>query len=413
MRRVARLMMTVLGGGLSYTQKVKNLFGASLIGYWPLWETSGAVAEDVSGNGHHGQYAGVTLGGETNPLTGKPAPVWDGDNGRYIYLNESGVTPSLSEGAVVLLVKPAADVMAETAVRQLFYLAHSGSGDALQLGKLSTAQTWFLGRFIGSYNPFSSYGYFNSAAWHLVIATWSVAQSVARVYINGNLAAVGEVSISSANTPNMILVGAGGAAAESWKGSISDVAQINRFITPTEALNVFQASHSGYTQTVGIIGDSIPIATTGWPTYAFGNYASGRTKILNHAVASQGILDNMDAQVAAAASDNADLLILALGTNDDNAGNMAALQAKVESSIDALRASNPRATLYYLNVLPRFDGADKANIRTAIAAACAAKSVTCWDPVTTPWIVQADTSDNLHPTAAGAQKIATQVLARL
>jgi len=32
------------------------------IAYWPLWEASGSVAYDISGNGRHGTYSNVTLG---------------------------------------------------------------------------------------------------------------------------------------------------------------------------------------------------------------------------------------------------------------------------------------------------------------------------------------------------------------
>jgi len=55
----------------------------------------------------------------------------------------------------------------------------------------------------------------------------------------------------------------------------------------------------------------------------------------------------------------------------------------------------------------------KGNIRTAVAAACTAQGITCWDTFNTPWIVAADTSDGTHPTAAGYAKVATEVLARI
>ena len=56
---------------------------------------------------------------------------------------------------------------------------------------------------------------------------------------------------------------------------------------------------------------------------------------------------------------------------------------------------------------------DKSNIRTAIAAACTAQGITCWDTYTTPWITAADTTDGTHPNAAGELKISTEVLSRL
>ena len=98
---------------------------------------------------------------------------------------------------------------------------------------------------------------------------------------------------------------------------------------------------------------------------------------------------------------------------------MATLHATAESGIAALKLSNPNATIYWMNVLPRWTDSTgvtevaKGNIRTAIAAACTAQGVTCWDTYTVPWIEASDTSDGLHPTAAGNALINTQVQALL
>jgi len=45
-----------------YYKKVLHVERASLISYLPLWEASGAVAYDLSGNGRNGASVGVTLG---------------------------------------------------------------------------------------------------------------------------------------------------------------------------------------------------------------------------------------------------------------------------------------------------------------------------------------------------------------
>jgi hypothetical protein len=84
-----------------------------------------------------------------------------------------------------------------------------------------------------------------------------------------------------------------------------------------------------------------------------------------------------------------------------------------------LKAAHPSAEIYVWNVLPRWtavDGeteVDKSHIRAAIAAACTAQEVTCWDTYTEPWITAADTSDGLHPNAAGGVKIADAIIAQL
>jgi lysophospholipase L1-like esterase len=141
--------------------------------------------------------------------------------------------------------------------------------------------------------------------------------------------------------------------------------------------------------------------------------------MINHAAGGATILSHMAGQVSACSADGADVIILALGTNDNNAGDMAALRAAVEAGIDSLKSSNPGAKVCYMNVLPKWTdntgvtALNETNIRAAIALACTNKDIPCWDTFTIPWINAADTSDGTHPTAAGHAKIAAQVWARL
>jgi lysophospholipase L1-like esterase len=73
------------GGGLPYYQQVKNLFGANLIQYLTLGETSGVTALDSSGNGRDGAYgagaAAPTLADLAFPFGGS-LPHFDG--GDYV-----------------------------------------------------------------------------------------------------------------------------------------------------------------------------------------------------------------------------------------------------------------------------------------------------------------------------------------
>ena len=45
-----------------YFAKMKGLFGADLLAYWPMSEASGSTGLDVSGNSRNGTYANITLG---------------------------------------------------------------------------------------------------------------------------------------------------------------------------------------------------------------------------------------------------------------------------------------------------------------------------------------------------------------
>jgi len=66
-----------------YYQKVLRTQRANLLAYWPMWEASGAVGNDISGNARHGAYTGVDLG-QPGMGDGHTCPWWDGVND---YLN--------------------------------------------------------------------------------------------------------------------------------------------------------------------------------------------------------------------------------------------------------------------------------------------------------------------------------------
>jgi lysophospholipase L1-like esterase len=207
-----------------------------------------------------------------------------------------------------------------------------------------------------------------------------------------------------------------------YKGWYQDVVMLDRSLSATEVRRVVEYAPAGGIKHIAVLGDSISAsmtATTGWLYYVANEYNSSKVGVYKHALSGHSIMANMDTQTAEAASDNADSIIVALGTNDNDAGDMGALQAEYAENLAELRASNPGATVYAMNVLPRWTDVGggtpvaKDNIRVAIAAACTAQGVTCWDTYTDPWLVAGDTSDGTHPTAAGAAAIAARVLALL
>lgn len=69
------------GKGNNYSDKVKTIFGANLVGYWPLNESSGVTANDRSTTGANGVFNSVTVGNASGPgSTMTPAPTFDGIN---------------------------------------------------------------------------------------------------------------------------------------------------------------------------------------------------------------------------------------------------------------------------------------------------------------------------------------------
>ena len=88
------------GGGLSaYERKV---LGYSPTAYWPLKEASGGVSYDISGNGLHGAYSGVTLG-QPGIGDGRSCPYFNGSDG-YVDVFSSGLNTLFDGDEFTLLI---------------------------------------------------------------------------------------------------------------------------------------------------------------------------------------------------------------------------------------------------------------------------------------------------------------------
>ena len=413
-----------------YSNLMKALFGSSLIAYYPQSETSGTVVTDVSGNDRHGVYDGGSLANTISPVN-NPCPTYTTPIGGINLVN-SGIPAVFNgdEGGFFSLIKLKDLAQWTNAVQdKLMYIVVDAS-NSYQLHRPANSNYIICTR-VGNNTVKTVYSYLYPTEWVDVLATWSVSANVLRIYLNGicqyDLASSTAIATNFIGTPTIARLYAQNSVPTSlnMQGWGSDAMLFNRLVTDAEALQVSKIMNPRL-KTLSFIGDSITANSNGlkFPQLIGNERNGGAWRRINHAVSGHRILDHMAAQVAACVSDNADEIIIALGANDYNAGNMTTLQAIVEAGIIALKASNPNANIYYINVLPVWTNTgggtevDKSNIRTAISAACTAQSITCWDTHTTPWISASETYDGLHPTVlplatSGHRKIANQMLARL
>lgn len=399
-----------------YWQRIINLLGRqSIVAYWPLWETSGSIATDII-NSRNGSYnASIVLNGITS-LAGKPAPTFPGTSGVNINVANAAASFPATEGTLMLWAKALnSGIWTDGQAKQLGYFFVNGN-NYVAIQQSANNQLRCIYNAGGSFKQLTATS-FPTGWFHLAI-TWSVSNGRVRVYRNGVQFFADLTSIGTwAGSIITALIGGGAVAAQTWKGYESDAILLNRELTAVEIKNIVK-----YVQWKGlsILGDSIANnIVESWPEVVEHTWQGGSSGLMDHANGGDSIMDNMDAQALAAANDDANVIILAIGANDNNAGDMSALQAKYEENIVKLKASNPHATIYSMNILPVWTDitgttpVNKANIRTAIAAACVSQGITCWDTFTIPWITAGQTSDGVHPTAAGHATIATQVLARL
>ena len=380
---------------------------------------------DASGNARTG-----TTGGATGPTLGvagigndKTAISFPG-SAAFVNWYSASLRSAFdgAEGSLLAWSKVSgAGVWSDGTARYIVRLSADANNDIRILRSSSNNNAMLLQHIAGSTSRFIYANSNASTAWQLYGITWSVATGEIFAYVNGakfsaSLGAPGTWSGSLAST--LCTIGAADTSSNSvWSGSIGHVMILDRAATAAEMMDCYLATITP--KVIGIVGDSISTYSTNslkWLQIVRDGYNSGACAMISHAVSGETILTHMDAQVTAAAADNADVIICQLGTNDETG---TGVQAEVEENLIELKASNPRATIYYMNVLPRWTDTsgdtevDKSYVRTPIAAACTAQGVTCWDTYSTPWITAAQTSDGLHPNDAGHAAIAAEVLTRL
>lgn len=403
----------------TYQQRIKSMFGSALVAYWPLNDISGTVATDTSGNARHGAYVGtptlanVAAPGRINTLT------FDASNDKVnVYSAALASAFNGAEGSVMCWVKIGAAEWADATQRNVLYFSADAT-NRVDFYKTTVANQITASYRAGGVTKFLTINNISYTDWFSFQITWSKANDRVYIYLNGtqiNTALTGLGTFAGALASTFTNIGSL-STAQLFKGSIAHFVLLNREATPAEVKSYATITAS---KRITVLGDSISaMGDTTWPFKLPFQYSYGTIPMTVRGVSGASIASGLAAQVTAAASDNASHIIIAMGTNDDNAGNMTTLQATAEAQIAALKVSNPGAQLYWLNVLPRWTNSggatpvDKSSIRTAIAAACTVQGITCWDTFSTPWIAAAQTSDGLHPNNAGMDAIVTQVYARI
>jgi hypothetical protein len=401
-----------------YSQRIIQIIGESFLSYYLLDETSGTNVIDIK-NGRNGTSSGLALANVQSP-NNKPCPLFATSSITLPAAFKNAFTGA--EGAIGGFAKVTdAGVWEDATARYLAYISADANNNLLAGRETTALNNTFQFLYKAGGTQENTPYYMNNSGWFHWMLSWSKANERMIGWINGARASVSLNLGTWAGTPATALLGHNGGTLR-WHGWMSDVFSMNREPTDAEARQLSTAFIRPLR--ISILGDSISTPAPGLLTYqnhlANLGYNGGWVGIINHAANGATIAANLAGQVTAAASDNADKIIIHAGTNDNNAGDMGALQTIVQTAIDNLRISNPSAAIYFMNVLPRWTDigggtpVDKGNIRTAIAAACTAKNIPCWDTFTSPLIAAANTGDGLHPTAAiQLSKVAPFVFARL
>lgn len=362
-----------------YTQTIINTFGSDIVAFWPLTETTGVVANDIV-NSRNGSYSGTyTLADTVGPDGTYPS--FAGTGGIDVYsASLSSAFPS-DEGSIILWGKVTDNsVWSDGSANPLAFFRVDAS-NFVRIQRYTTNNTLQWQYMAGGVNKTVILNA-NTTEWFQAAITWSKSQDLVKTYFKGqqnyyNFTGLGTWTGSLSSTFTKLFMSTAGSW---WDGSGANVVLLNRPATATE-INDLSYAPDVRIYRLSIIGDSISSSVTSWNQWPYPlsrSWNNGSVGIINHADPGDSITSDLDNQVAAAANDDADVIIIAMGRNDDNSGDMAALQSKIEGAITTLQTTNPDATIYYLNVLPTWTDSgggtviDKSNIRAAISAACLA-----------------------------------------
>lgn len=171
-----------------YYTRVQGTEAASLIGYWPLWDASGANAEELQSL-PVGTYTGVTLG-SAGIGDGRTCPEFDGVNDYCnVYTAELNAAFNGDEGTAMIWAKvDGAARWTDSSQDDMFFLCGDNASTCyLSIAKATTNSTIAFKRWV-------DVGYFktinkstSSTSWMHLAITWSVAADYFKAWYNGEL----------------------------------------------------------------------------------------------------------------------------------------------------------------------------------------------------------------------------------
>jgi hypothetical protein len=242
--RLGRLVVPLMGGGLQYWQKVRNVQAAKLIALWRLRESSGSVAADSSGHGYNGAYTGVDLAYYTG-IGGDKAPYFDGVND-FVNIYSVGLAAAFDsqEGSAIVWGKvSAAGIWTDGQAHSLFALGVDGTNNFIGLDK-STANNTVRGYYKagGTSSSASGTGLGGQTGNIILGITWSKSADKVIFYGNGSQIDTTKTGLgvwAGALDSTLCSIGARNITpAQVWSGMVSLCALWSVALTPAEMLNL-------------------------------------------------------------------------------------------------------------------------------------------------------------------------------
>lgn len=217
----------VVSGGSLYAGKVLAVAPANLLAYWPLAESSGAVATDESGNARNGSYSNTTLG-VTGIGDGRTAAQFNGTTSfANIYstsLNAAWIGGSFT--IAMWLKVAAASVWTDGTTRRPLYISVDNN-NRIFVERSTVNNRLDVVYIAGSTNDTKSLTGLSLTGWFHLAVTINKVADTGLVYLNGvqQGAALSTLGTwAGALSATRTTVGASSTVpAEVWNGQIADV----------------------------------------------------------------------------------------------------------------------------------------------------------------------------------------------
>jgi hypothetical protein len=215
------------------------------IGYWPLWEPSGATAYDASGNGRNGTHANLTPG-QAGMGDGRTSILYNGSNSLTDVF-----TPSLqsvfdgSQGTLGVIGRVLnAGVWVDGIRREATRFVNTVTfADYLYIAKHSVANQWRFAYSAGGVGRILDVASGGSLQWNFLLQTWDIPNDEFRAFVNGNQVGSTLDSLGVWAPPiGAATIGASGAGANVWSGWECHVFLLDYVLSPGNVLTLNQVA---------------------------------------------------------------------------------------------------------------------------------------------------------------------------
>lgn len=412
--------LTVLADRRAYFQRLLNVVGSSsVVAYWPLWESSGATAVDVSPNGLNGAYsAGVTYG-QPGIGDGRTSCYFGGTSRVNLYSAGLATALPTTELSYIIWASHSAAVWA-AGVAAFTLNFRVDVNNRFSLERSATANTMLLRYMAGGTNKVVTINGLTSEALLPFVMTVSKSNDRLRGYVNGSKFGADVTGLGTwVGTLNSsyaaIASQQGGADSSPDTCGVAHVALINRELTAAEVATL--SSPFELVEGIFAVGDSktasaapgVMALLAGMRSASSSGWFEASPRLAVSGIDTATMKTQIDAALAnvdATSANRVRHVLYNLGANDNNSAPVyATFYADTEYCLLALHAKFPNATIWLARVWERGDQTWLTTVQHAAVTALAVAYSWARVGVDETAILEAGddgatwTSDGTHPTS--------------